>query len=166
MSLSSHSDAVESLAFSPDGKTLASGSLDNSIILWDMATRQPLGAPLMGHISGVWSVAFSPDGKTLASGSRDRNIILWDVPTRRPLGAPLTGHSDLVKAVAFSPDGKTLASGGNDHSVMLWDVDLESWKARICQLAGRNLTRAEWTQYFGGQGEPYHKTCEQWPEGQ
>ncbi len=160
--LTGHSGEVGSVAFSPDGKTLASGSGDDSIILWDVAKRQRLGA-LTGHSDEVTSVAFSPDGKTLASGSSDYNVILWDVATRQRLGEPLTGHSDEVNSVAFSPDGKTLASGSNDKSIILWDVDPESWKARTCEIAGRNFTRSEWAQYFGERGEPYRKTCEQWP---
>jgi WD40 repeat protein len=70
---------VETLAFSPDGKTLASAGRDQSIILWDVATGQPLGQPLTGHEEWVTSVAFAPDGQTLASGSYDTTIILWEV---------------------------------------------------------------------------------------
>jgi WD40 repeat protein len=77
--LRGHSYSVRSVAFSPDGKTLASGSDDHTIILWDVASHQPLGQPLQGHRDAVSSVVFSPDGKTLASGSWDRTIILWDL---------------------------------------------------------------------------------------
>jgi predicted amidohydrolase len=113
--------AVRSVAFSPDGKTLASGSSDGTVKLWDVAGRRPLGAPLAVHEWGLSSVAFSPDGKTLASGSEDTTVKLWDVAGRRPLGAPLK-HKNAVSSVAFSPDGKTLASGSSDGTVILWDV--------------------------------------------
>ncbi|MFI0607111.1 MAG: caspase family protein [Anaerolineae bacterium] len=119
--VSGHSSSVESVAFSPDGKTLAAGS-EGTIILWDVASRSPIGQPLAGHSDYVLSVAFSPDGKTLASGSRDNTIILWDVASWSPIGQPLDGHSSYVTSVAFSPDGKTLASGSYDKRIILWDV--------------------------------------------
>ena len=67
------------MAFSPDGKTLASVSWDKTVILWDVASRKAIGEPLKGHTAKVWSVAFSRDGKTLASASWDQSVILWDV---------------------------------------------------------------------------------------
>src|SRR5271157_2503482 len=117
-----HTDAVASVAFSPDGKTLASGSWDNTIILWDVATGQPIGQPLTGNIGEVHSVVFSPDGKTLASGSKGQPLILWDVATHQPIGQQFTGNTNEVNSVAFSPDGKTLASGSSDNTIILWDV--------------------------------------------
>jgi WD40 repeat protein len=168
--LSGHGDAVQSEAFSPDGKTLASGGLDGTIILWNMSNpKSPvqLGTLLRDHTAAVTSVAFSPDGKTLASGSDANTIILWDVSNPQlpvELGTPLSGHSGSVLSVDFSPDGKILASGSEDKTIILWDVDPDSWRERACQIAHRNLTQAEWTQYLGD--EPYRLTCPQWPAGQ
>jgi len=117
-----HSKDVKGIAFSPDGNVLASGSWDNTIILWDIANRTPIGPPLTGHGGEVNSVAFSPDGNTLASGSSDSTIILWNVTNRSPIGPPLTGHGSAVNGVAFSPDGNTLASGSSDSTIILWNV--------------------------------------------
>jgi WD40 repeat protein len=117
-----HSDAVNKVAFSPDGKFLASGSADNTIIIWDVESRRSVGEPLTGHTDSVSCIAFSPDGKTLVSSSHDNTLILWDVETHQPVGEPLKGHKDSILSVAFSPDGKMLASGSSDRTIILWDV--------------------------------------------
>jgi RNA polymerase sigma factor (sigma-70 family) len=107
-----HTDAVFSVAFAPDGKTLATGSWDFTAKLIDVATRK-VRWTLARHQSAVRGVAFSPDGKLLASASFDGTVKLWDVATateRTSLGQPVD-HYPLFSCVAFSPDGKTVAAG-------------------------------------------------------
>ena len=122
--LTGHPRVVRSVVFSPDGKTLASGSDDRTIRLWDTATGDTRRT-LTGHGSRVTSVVFSPDGTTLASGSADNIIRLWDVSTGETLTI-LTGHTREVSSIVFSPDGKTLATGGSsgDNTIRLWDTNL------------------------------------------
>ena len=115
-------ESVLAVAFSPDGKLLASGSSDNTVNLWDMANGTQVGQPLKGHKNAVFGVTFSQDGKLLASGGMDGTSVLWDVATRTQVGEPLKGHRGPVYSVAFTPDGKLLASGGFDDTVILWDV--------------------------------------------
>jgi len=114
-----HKERVTSVAFSPDGSKLASGSGDNTVKLWDSATGKELASS--GHTSYVTSVAFSPDGSKLASGSDDKTVKLWDVATGKEL-ASFSGHTSYVTSVAFSPDGSKLASGSDDNTVKLWDI--------------------------------------------
>jgi WD40 repeat protein len=115
-----HEGGVNSVAFAPDGRRLASGSDGETVRLWDTATGQEL-ACLRGHVDRVWTVAFAADGRRLASGSADRTVRLWDVATGQEL-ACLRGHVDDVRCVAFAPDGRRLASGSNDETVRLWDA--------------------------------------------
>ncbi len=116
-----HNDSISSVAFSPDGKTLASGSFDNTIKLWNIKTGK-VNNTLQGHSNFVNSVAFSPDGKILTSGSNDSTIKLWNIKTGKVINT-LKGYSGSVYSVAFSPDGKTLATGADDNTIKLWNIE-------------------------------------------
>jgi WD40 repeat protein len=117
-----HTDAVRSAAFSPDGTLLAAAGNDTLVTLWDLTTGQPRGEPLSGHTDWVQDVAFDRDGTTVASVSRDRTVRLWDPATGRPRGQPLEGHTAAVNGLAFAPDGSVLATAGEDGTARLWDV--------------------------------------------
>jgi WD40 repeat protein len=132
--LEGHNSSVYSVNFSPDGKTLASGSADNTIKLWNLETGKEIRT-LKGNDNDVKSVSFSPDGKTLASGSWDETIKLWNLETGKEIRT-LKGNDNLVNSVSFSPNGKTLASGSVDKTIKLWNGsngwDLDALMGRSC----------------------------------
>jgi WD40 repeat protein len=158
---------VRSVAFAPNGRTLATGSTDHYVILWDLSdlTRPRLVQPLHGYLKSIFSVAFAPDGRTLATGSADHTVRLWDLSDLarpRQLGQPLTGHRNAVGSAAFAPDGRTFATGSQDHTVLLWDLsELDELRRNsaqnACALAGRGFDPDEWARYIPAL--PYQISC-------
>jgi WD40 repeat protein len=137
--------SVYSVAFAPDGATIAAASADNVVRLWSgpagagSGSLRLAGTPLGGTASYATGLAFSPDSKILAVGSADKTVHLWDVAdTAHPvlLAAPLTGPSGYVRAAAFSPDGKVLAAGVTDGTVWLWNVSSPVRPVLLATLTG------------------------------
>ena len=118
--LTVYSSITNSVAFSPDGSVLASGSAENTVQVRDVKTGE-VKWERTRHKDVVSSVRFSPDGKLLASGSWDGTLRLWD-PKMGVLKGRLVGHTHLVTSVAFSPDGRALASGSADKTVQVWNA--------------------------------------------
>lgn len=140
-----HSDYVNGVAFSPDGKYVATASNDNSARLWNAETGQELHQ-FNGHTEGVWSVAFSPDGKTLVTASVDGTARLWDVQTGQELRR-MAGHTAGVENAIFSPDGKFIATTSDDGSARLWDTDYHDTIRYLCSRLLRDFTDGERNQY-------------------
>ena len=133
--LSGHTEEVWAVAFSPDGKTLASGGDDTSVKLWDVQTGKEKQT-LSGHKYKVATLAFSPDGKSLASGSEDYTVKIWDLAT----GAlkQTLNHDYQITAIAFSPDGNTLACAVYSGNIVLWDAQTWTQKRTI---EGKDVVR-------------------------
>ena len=134
-----HTQRITSVAFSPDGKTIVSGSWDRTIRLWDAHTNKLIHTLLVEstsyeYLGTVSSVAFSPDGKTIASGGGSDTILLWDVNTGKHI-LKLT-RAGCSETVAFSPDGNTLISGGDEyqHTIRFWNIKLHSVRHLISCL--------------------------------
>jgi len=119
LTLNGHAANLSSIAFSPAGQRLASGSWDNTVKIWDSATGKELFS-LEGHVGPIWSVAFSPDGQRLASAGGGDTVKVWDAATGKELFSFNT-HIRQISSVAFSPDGQRLASGSWGNTVKIWD---------------------------------------------
>lgn len=165
--LTGHTERVYSVAFAPDGRTLATASDDTTVILWGIAhPERPhrLGQPLTAHTGTVSSVAFSGNGHTLAAAGNTM-VILWDLTEPehpRRLGPSLTAHIGTALSVAFSPDGRTLATAGQDRTAILWDLTSFNYlrdhaAERACSITRGGLDRDEWDRYVPGL--PYQDTC-------
>jgi WD40 repeat protein len=165
-------DGFLNFALSPDGKMVATGSVEGigDFMLWDVRTGSRV-AVLTGHEDAVSDLAFSPDGKVLVSASHDGSLFLWDVDNRDRMGPPLRGHRNsigidfpaLVLGVALSGSGDSMVSVGTDGHVVLWDLRLASWIDWGCKLAARNLSQAEWDRFLPGKS--YQRTCRDLPSG-
>jgi WD40 repeat protein len=133
-----NSYGINDLAFSPDGKLLASASEDTSVEVWNVTANELPPVTLLGHSECVNAVTFSPDGKLLASASNDFTVQIWDSHNWKSPPITLNGHSKLISWIAFSPNSKLLASTSFDNTVRLWDV-----------VAGKELSVLEVGRVYG-----------------
>jgi WD40 repeat protein len=155
-----------SLAFSPNGLFLVSGSQDDTMDFWlteDGRSYEWITGLQFASGGGFTSLAFNQAGDILAAGNNFGEVRMLDFNTLSLYGDAFIGAAGAVTSLVFSPDGLALAAGSQAGTATLWDLDVEHWKARACELAGRNLTLDEWYKYI--ELAEYHKTCEQWPEG-
>ena len=157
-----HTQSVLSVAWSPDGSTLASASADGTVRLWN-PNNGINSAVLRGHTEGVNAVVWSPDGRTLASGSHDDTVRIWDADTHGTLRV-LRGHTEPVSALAFHPNGQTLASGSYDDTIRLWHPNTGALKATLTRYhGGRSIAFSPNGQILAGRGPgPYDTSLWRW----
>lgn len=149
---------VTSMAYSEALGRLITGEENGLTRFWNLETGEETGLPAGQHAGPVTSLAIDPAGDILASGGTDRKLVLTDLMTAQALGPALLGADSALSALSFSPDGVHLYSGSEAGRLLRWDTDPESWKTRVCQQAGRNLTPNEWLQFMPAD-QPYEKTC-------
>ena len=159
---------IAALSISPNGHWLAVAGLSPKIYIWDL-TSGNLSSNLikptveLSSLSGSnTTLAFSPDEQWLAAGGTNNTIHLWNLSSKNSFkdSIILNGHKSLITGLAFSPDGRWLISGGWDHTIRYWDMNIDKVLVTACKLAGRNMSRDEWSQYLSS---PYRITCPQWP---
>jgi WD40 repeat protein len=139
---------ASSVAFQPNGATLAVGTFNGIIGMFHPRSLQLIGE-WKAHSDNVLSIAYRPDGERLASGGEDGAVFLWHTDKARALGEPLLGPEKRVLGLAFSPDGHQLIGSGQSEYVFLWNVDETAWAREACRVAASGLSRYEWRQYVG-----------------
>ena len=143
------------VAFSPDGRTLATSGLGQPVHVWDVATGKLMRTLDHGG-AGVLTLEFSADSRLLAASGFEPVASLWDVASGTQIGTRLTAGQRRTH-IALSPDGRRLLETHGNGKAALWDIDPESWQRRACAIANRTLTREEWDEFLPGR--PYEPAC-------
>jgi WD40 repeat protein/DNA-binding SARP family transcriptional activator len=143
--------------FSPDGRLLVTGYRRGISQVWSTTTWKPVTGPLAADAGAIVQAAISPNGRTLATGSEEGAVRLWDIETEQAVGAALPGLPAIRVIPYFTADGKHLIASYDTGRAYHWDIRSESLAQHACQVAGRRLTRAEWTQFLPGR--PYRPAC-------
>jgi WD40 repeat protein len=147
----------DAVAFSPDGKLLATGGGSGLVRFWDAQTGRQVGGSLLASAGYVLSVAFDPTGRLLVTGSTDGVTRLWHVRNRNPVGSPFPTIDNVSAEAAFTASGNGIVTVYASGEGFSYDLRASSWERRACAVAGRSLTRAEWAQYLPGR--PYRPAC-------
>jgi DNA-binding SARP family transcriptional activator/WD40 repeat protein len=147
----------DAVAFSRDGKLLATGGGSGLVKFWNAETGKQVGGSLLASAGYVLSVAFDPSGKLLLTAGTDGATRLWDVRDRTPLGPPLPIVRNISAESTFTPSGDQIVTVYASGQAFSYDLRTSSWKERACAVAGRSLTRSEWARYLPGR--PYRPAC-------
>lgn len=158
--LRGHDFVINAVAFSPDGQWLATAGFDNMARLWSVSNPADAPVVLRGHEAAVLDVIFSSDGQRLVTAGEDKTVRIWSVKDPEADPIVLRGPEGWVTAVTLSPQGERIAAASQDGTVWFWLAEIDHLIERACATAGRNLTLAEWEQYFPG--DALRQTCPNW----
>jgi WD40 repeat protein len=151
-SLADHATAI---GFSPDSRTLGLGAASGQLRFWNTHSGRPSASPLQAATGNIATVSFSPDGSLVAAGAYDRTSTLWDVRSHRQIGDTFPEQVGAAPATLFEPNGRLLIY--YDADAAQWPTDVGTWERFACQVAGRDLTRAEWRELLPNR--PYRHVC-------
>jgi WD40 repeat protein len=152
-----HRQGATAFSYSPDGRMLAAGTTDGKVVLWNARDGSEVGNPIQVATEPVQSVSFSHDGRLFASSSSDQTTTLWDLRSRKRLGGSFSVQEGVVPVSQLTAKGDLIAVYLADAAQ--WPTSWRAWKRHACRVAGRDLTRAEWSDVLPGRA--YRHVCPQ-----